>query len=125
MAECFQRPITLCIHAGGVSRDPLLRAVPDPNPIVSLKNSVSLLRKRNSMASSNSNRRTDNYLRHMESMKILPSGAGHISHLNAVILGESLATEEDDFVLPNKEFASQANVQSPEQVLNSSYPSEI
>lgn len=116
---------SLCIHAGGVSRDPFLRAVSDPSPIVSLKNSVSLLRKRNSMASSNSNRRTENHLRHMESMKILPSGAGHISHLNAVILGESLATEEDDFVLPNEEFASQANVQSPQQVSNSSHSSDI
>ncbi|GAU42268.1 hypothetical protein TSUD_327460 [Trifolium subterraneum] len=53
----------------------------------------------------------------MESMKILPSGAGCIPHLNAVILGESLATEENDFVLPSEEFASQANVQSPEQYL--------
>lgn len=64
----------------------------------------------------NSSHRTDNYLRHMESMKILPSGAGRIPHLNAVILGESLATEEDDFVLPSEQFANQANVQSPEQV---------
>jgi len=63
-----------------------------------------------------SNIRTNNYLRHVESMKLMPSGAGHISHLNAVVLGDSLATEEDDFVLPSEEFASQANIQSPEQV---------
>lgn len=50
-------------------------------------------------------------------MKILPSGAGRIPHLNAVILGESLATEEEEFVLPSEEFASKALVQSPEQVL--------
>ncbi|XP_058737673.1 acetyl-coenzyme A synthetase, chloroplastic/glyoxysomal [Vicia villosa] len=68
----------------------------------------------NSMAS---NHRTNNYLRHLESMKILPSGAGRIPHLNAVILGESLATEEEDYVLPSEEFASKAHVQSPEQYL--------
>ncbi|CAJ2672200.1 unnamed protein product [Trifolium pratense] len=61
--------------------------------------------------------RTNNFLRHLESMKILPSGAGCIPHLNAVILGESLATEENDYVLPSEQFASQANVQSPEQYL--------
>ncbi|WJX83201.1 Acetyl-coenzyme A synthetase, cytoplasmic [Trifolium repens] len=71
-------------------------------------------RRRFSMAS---NHRTNNFLRHLESMKILPSGAGCIPHLNAVILGESLATEENDFVLPSEEFASQANVQSPEQYM--------
>lgn len=128
------------VHVGGgVASDPLLQAVLDPilsvtpsSSYSSLNNkkknsfsSVSLFwncssnrsssnrRKRNSMSS---NLRTNNYLRHVESMKLLPSGAGQISHLNAVILGESLATEEDDFVLPNEEFATQANVQSPEQV---------
>jgi hypothetical protein len=34
----------------------------------------------------------------------------HIPHLNAVILGESLATDEINFVLPNQEFATSANV---------------
>jgi acetyl-CoA synthetase len=43
-------------------------------------------------------------------MKILPSGVGRIPHLNAVILGESLATDEINFVLPNQEFATSANV---------------
>ncbi|KAF7802030.1 Acetyl-coenzyme A synthetase, chloroplastic/glyoxysomal [Senna tora] len=64
-----------------------------------------------------SNLRTNNFLRHVESMKEIPSGAGHISGLNAVVLGEALATEENDLVFPNKEFASQAHVQSPEQYL--------
>lgn len=63
-----------------------------------------------------SNLRTNNFLRHVESMKDLPSGAGHISQLNAVVLGEALATEESDFVFPSKEFSSQALVQSPGQV---------
>jgi acetyl-CoA synthetase len=53
---------------------------------------------------------TNNYLRHLEPMKILPSGVGRIPHLNAVILGESLATDEINFVLPNQEFATSANV---------------
>lgn len=64
------------------------------------------------------NHRTNNYLRHLESMKILPSGAGRIPRLNAVILGESLATEENDFVVPSQDFANQANVKSPEQVFS-------
>ena len=63
-----------------------------------------------------SNLRTTNHLRHVESMTNLPSGADHISKLNAVILGEALASEEDDFVYPSKEFSSHAHVQSPEQV---------
>jgi acetyl-CoA synthetase len=79
-------------------------------------NSIINYRNRRRSFSMASNHRTNNFLRHMESMKILPSGAGCIPHLNAVILGESLATEENDFVLPSEEFASQANVQSPEQV---------
>lgn len=56
------------------------------------------------------------HLRHVESMKILPSGAGKISHLNAAILGESLASEENDLVFPNDQFSSQALVPSPEKV---------
>ncbi|KAF5191463.1 Acetyl-coenzyme a synthetase, partial [Thalictrum thalictroides] len=58
------------------------------------------------------------HLRHVESMKTLPSGAGKISHLNAsVILGESLASEEDDLVFPSNDFSSQALVSSPEKYL--------
>ncbi|XP_058743483.1 uncharacterized protein LOC131616225 [Vicia villosa] len=37
-------------------------------------------------------------------MTILSSGAGRIPHLNAVILGENLATEEEDCVLPKHMF---------------------
>ncbi|KAL5700486.1 acetate--CoA ligase [Ranunculus cassubicifolius] len=61
---------------------------------------------------------TSNFLRHVESMATLPSGAGNISHLNAVILGESLASEEDDLVFPSTEFSSQALVSSPAKYLD-------
>ncbi|RZS28767.1 hypothetical protein BHM03_00062407 [Ensete ventricosum] len=54
-------------------------------------------------------------LRHVESMTQLPSGAGQISHLNAVILGEPLASEENDLVFPSHDFSHQALVSSPEQ----------
>ncbi|KAK7396023.1 hypothetical protein VNO78_16712 [Psophocarpus tetragonolobus] len=74
-------------------------------------------KQNNSIVMSSNNLRTNNFLRHVESMRLHPSGAGHIPYLNAIILGESLATEEDDFVLPSEDFASQANVQSPEQYL--------
>ena len=73
-------------------------------------------RRRNHKNLMASNHRTNNYLRHLESRKILPSGAGRVPRLNAVILGESLATEENDFVVPSQDFANQANVKSPEQV---------
>lgn len=56
------------------------------------------------------------HLRHVESMSTLPSGAGKISHLNAVILGESLASEENDLVFPSHEFCRTALVPSPEKV---------
>lgn len=59
---------------------------------------------------------TSDHLRHVESMAQLPSGAGKISHLNAVILGDSLASEENDLVFPSPEFSAQALVSSPEQV---------
>ncbi|XP_026655859.1 acetyl-coenzyme A synthetase, chloroplastic/glyoxysomal-like isoform X2 [Phoenix dactylifera] len=58
---------------------------------------------------------TSGHLRHVESMAQLPSGAGKISHLNAVILGEALASEENDLVFPSPEFSAQALVSSPEQ----------
>lgn len=60
---------------------------------------------------------TSNYLRHVESMAKLPSGAGKIPRLNAVILGEALASEEDDLVFPSEDFSRQAHVSSPQEVL--------
>eukprot|EP01018_Ginkgo_biloba_P003585 Gb_41407 [translate_table: standard] len=56
------------------------------------------------------------HLRHVDSMANLPSGAGQISRLNAVILGEALASEENDLVIPSEEFRKQALVSSMEQV---------
>lgn len=58
-----------------------------------------------------------NKLRHVESMAEIPSGAGKISRLNAVILGESVASEEKDLVFPSHDFSNQALVSSPQQVL--------
>ncbi|KAF9621553.1 hypothetical protein IFM89_022907 [Coptis chinensis] len=66
---------------------------------------------------SSSKMSSTNYLRHVESMSTLPSGAGKISHVNAVILGESLASEEDHLVFPSNDFSSQALVSSPEKYL--------
>ncbi|KAI7754122.1 hypothetical protein M8C21_014866 [Ambrosia artemisiifolia] len=60
---------------------------------------------------------TKSYLRHVESMKILPSGAGQISELKAVILGDSLASEENDLVFPSQPFSNQALVSSPQKYL--------
>lgn len=85
---------------------------------LSSRSSSAPIRKLGYMASSTSPRRlvTTNYLRHVESMKKLPSGAGRIAHLNAVILGESLVSEENDLICPSDEFTKQALVSSPEQV---------
>ncbi|XP_009403818.2 acetyl-coenzyme A synthetase, chloroplastic/glyoxysomal [Musa acuminata AAA Group] len=58
---------------------------------------------------------SSDHLRHVESMTQLPSGAGQIFHLNAVILGEPLASEENDRVFPSHDFSRQALVSSPEQ----------
>ncbi|KAH7851680.1 hypothetical protein Vadar_015270 [Vaccinium darrowii] len=60
---------------------------------------------------------TSDHLRHVESMATMPSGAGKIPRLNAVILGESLASEEDDLVYPSEQFSSQALVPSPQKYL--------
>ncbi|KAK6256150.1 hypothetical protein SCA6_017455 [Theobroma cacao] len=60
---------------------------------------------------------TTNHLRHVESMATLPSGAGKISHLNAVVLGEALASEEDDLVFPSDDFSREALVPSPQKYL--------
>ncbi|KAM7509349.1 hypothetical protein LguiA_019802 [Lonicera macranthoides] len=65
----------------------------------------------------NSRKRTSDHLRHVESMATLPSGAGTISRLNAVILGEALASEEDDLVFPSQHFSQQALVPSPQKYL--------
>jgi len=54
-------------------------------------------------------------LRHVESMSQLPSGAGKISGINAVVLGESLAAEENDLIFPSPEFSANALVSSPKQ----------
>ncbi|KAL1208129.1 Acetyl-coenzyme A synthetase, chloroplastic/glyoxysomal [Cardamine amara subsp. amara] len=62
-------------------------------------------------------RMSSNHLRHVESMSQLPSGAGKISQLNAVVLGESLASEENDLIFPSKEFSSQALVSTPQQYM--------
>lgn len=59
---------------------------------------------------------TSDQLRHVESMATLPSGAGKIPRLNAVILGEVLASEEDDLVIPSQDFSAQALVPSPQEV---------
>ncbi|KAG6483067.1 hypothetical protein ZIOFF_059707 [Zingiber officinale] len=56
------------------------------------------------------------HLWHVEFMSLYPSGAGRISHLNVIILGEPLESEENDLVFPSQEFSSQALVCSPEQV---------
>lgn len=50
-------------------------------------------------------------------MSLLPSGVGKITQRNAVVLGESIASEENDLVFPSKEFSSQALVSSPQQYM--------
>ena len=59
---------------------------------------------------------TTNHLRHVESMATMPSGAGNIPHLNSIILGEALASEENDLVFPSDDFSRQAHVPSPQKV---------
>lgn len=61
--------------------------------------------------------KTSDHLRHVDSMRTLPTGAGRISRLNAIILGDSLASEEDDLVFPSHAFSAQAHVPSPQKVL--------
>ncbi|XP_057530829.1 acetyl-coenzyme A synthetase, chloroplastic/glyoxysomal [Amaranthus tricolor] len=60
---------------------------------------------------------TENHLRHVESLPVFPSGAGNIPSLNAVILGEALASEENDYVFPSKDFSSNALISSPSEYL--------
>ncbi|XP_057541817.1 acetyl-coenzyme A synthetase, chloroplastic/glyoxysomal-like [Amaranthus tricolor] len=60
---------------------------------------------------------TQNHLRHVESLPIFPSGAGKLAHLNAVILGEALASEENEMVFPSQEFSNNALVSNPDKYL--------
>lgn len=60
--------------------------------------------------------KTKNFLRHVESLANIPCGAGKISQLNAVILGEALASEENDLVFPSEDFSRQALIPSPQKV---------
>ncbi|KAL8134168.1 hypothetical protein AgCh_009288 [Apium graveolens] len=71
------------------------------------------------MTANNNNIITSNpkELRHVESMATFPSGAGNISQLNAVILGDALASEEFDLIFPSHEFSTQALVPSPQKYL--------
>lgn len=73
-------------------------------------------KKRVVMATENKKMRTENYLRHVESLATKPSGACNISHLNAVVLGDALATEENDLIFPSHDFSSQAHVPSTHEV---------
>lgn len=66
---------------------------------------------------SNRSLASSHHLRHVDSLATLPSGAGRIPHLNAVILGEALASEENDLVCPSDEFSKQALVPSPQKYL--------
>lgn len=59
---------------------------------------------------------TTNHLRHVESMATMPSGAGNIPHLNSIILGEALASEENHLIFPSDDFSRQAHVPSPQKV---------
>lgn len=60
--------------------------------------------------------KTESFLRHVESLASFASGAGKISRLSAVILGEALSSEENDIVLPSDDFSRQALVPSPQKV---------
>ncbi|KAL2925473.1 Acetyl-coenzyme A synthetase chloroplastic/glyoxysomal [Bienertia sinuspersici] len=71
----------------------------------------------NSIRRKMGNLTTENHLRHVESLATLPSGAGKIKHLNAAILGEALASEENDLVVPSDDFSSNALVSSPSKYL--------
>lgn len=89
-----------------------------PSPAAGSLSCSNRNKKRVVMARENKKMRTESHLRHVESMATLPSGAGNISHLNAVILGEALATEENDLIFPSPNFSSQAHVSSPHEVGN-------
>ncbi|XP_039125013.1 acetyl-coenzyme A synthetase, chloroplastic/glyoxysomal [Dioscorea cayenensis subsp. rotundata] len=94
---------------------------PRPRPSFFLSFSSLIRVRRCWMGSMGSERKMNiagsDHLRHVESMKELPSGAGKIPRLNAVVLGEALASEEDDLVVPSEDFSRQALVSSPQQYL--------
>ncbi|KAG9160753.1 hypothetical protein Leryth_021921 [Lithospermum erythrorhizon] len=56
---------------------------------------------------------TSDHLRHVESL----CEAGKIPKFNALILGEALASEEDDLVFPSQEFCENALVSTPQKYL--------
>lgn len=60
---------------------------------------------------------TENHLRHVESLATLPSGAGKIPQLNSMILGEAMASEENDLIYPSEEFSLRAHVPKPAKVI--------
>ncbi|XP_019249094.1 PREDICTED: acetyl-coenzyme A synthetase, chloroplastic/glyoxysomal-like isoform X1 [Nicotiana attenuata] len=86
------------------------RGSPMEDPLTSSSSSSTTVSPRKNLT-------TSNHLRHVESMAKLPSGAGKITGLNAVILGEALASEEDDLVFPSENFSRQAHVSSPQKYL--------
>ncbi|XP_075499049.1 acetyl-coenzyme A synthetase, chloroplastic/glyoxysomal-like [Primulina tabacum] len=57
-------------------------------------------------------------------MTALPSKAGKISQLNALILGEALASEEDHLIIPSHDLSAQTHVSSPGQVVFAGFFSE-
>lgn len=117
----YYNPVRAIVLGGScesISQSSLSSVSPERRDHISCSRRRNLRVARQIMATkSSTNTSTKHFLRHVESMKELPSGAGQISELNAVVLGEALATEENEFVFPSDEFSSQALVQSPEQVL--------
>lgn len=98
------------------------------SPLVRMEDPFTASSSSSTTVSPRKNLTTSNHLRHVESMAHLPSGAGRITKLNALILGEALASEEDDLVFPSEDFSSQAHVSSPEKVpflTSSSFPQSI
>ncbi|KAL3347103.1 hypothetical protein AABB24_025493 [Solanum stoloniferum] len=87
------------------------------SPLVRMEDPFTASLSSSTTVSPRKNLTTSNHLRHVESMAHLPSGAGRITRLNALILGEALASEEDDLVFPSEDFSSQAHVSSPQKYL--------
>ncbi|XP_049382384.1 acetyl-coenzyme A synthetase, chloroplastic/glyoxysomal-like isoform X1 [Solanum stenotomum] len=87
------------------------------SPLVRMEDPFTASLSSSTTVSPRKNLTTSNHLRHVESMAQLPSGAGRITRLNALILGEALASEEDDLVFPSEDFSSQAHVSSPQKYL--------
>ncbi|KAM7530087.1 hypothetical protein LguiB_033497 [Lonicera macranthoides] len=59
--------------------------------------------------------RTSDHLRYVESMATVPSDTVAITRLNAVILGVTLASEEDDLFFPSHHVSQHALVPSPQK----------